>query len=560
MNVPYRLYLFILILLLSSSCLTDYCKQGETLMAGQKYDEAITCFDKVLSSEENNIKALNGKGQCLVNLEKYDQAIDCFNKALSLDPNNADIWLNKGGALYEKYYYELNKSDKNEFITFDPLTGTGILNDHREMGTKEKEIKACLDKVLEIEANPDDMDGLYRKGLAFYYRGDYDEALQCFDEIILYVEIDSQAIKIIETKMSDENTKKLKTLMNKKFSRKDFFENLKKLALSEQDIYVVFPFIVKVKSEKKYEKAIYFSGCSLFYMKEYDSAMEDLNLVLDINPGNIDVFIMKSQVLSGNGENDKAVECLDEALKVKPRSYALLINKAFILYNMKKYEEAIKSIDKALELKTDVYALTLKGNCLCKSDKYEEAITFYDKALNINSGYIDAFAGKSYALYLSGKYDEALKWLNKVLEIDPKNVSALGEKGRILLKKKDYKGSLDCYDRVLAIDSNYSDVYLYKAKALTGMGHYRKALKCYDTALKIDPSYKEAKKEREKFIKDYYIIQNILEANEMVKKGYAGLRGYVYTSDKTEEAMKCFDRALDLDPENTDAWVGKAET
>jgi tetratricopeptide (TPR) repeat protein len=36
----------------------------------------------------------------------YDQAIECFNKVLSIDPGDAFAWLSKGSALYSLKHYE----------------------------------------------------------------------------------------------------------------------------------------------------------------------------------------------------------------------------------------------------------------------------------------------------------------------------------------------------------------------------------------------------------------------------------------------------------------------
>ncbi len=201
-----------------------------------------------------------------------------------------------------------------------------------------------------------------------------------------------------------------------------------------------------------------------------------------------------------------------------------------------------------------------QGESLMAGQKYDEALICFDKVLSSEPDNIKALNGKGQCLVNLEKYDQAIECFNKALEIDPENVSALAGKGPIFLERKDYKGALSCYDRLIAIKRDSSEFYFYKAKALTGSGNYRETLKCYDKALELDPSYEEASRDREKFIKDYHISRNILESIAMVKKGYARLRSYVYSSDKREEAMKCFDCALELDPENTDAWVGKADT
>jgi tetratricopeptide (TPR) repeat protein len=60
--------------------------RGLTLVKKKLYDDAIICFDKAISLEENYAKAWYNKGRCLEIQEKPENAQECLTKARKLDP------------------------------------------------------------------------------------------------------------------------------------------------------------------------------------------------------------------------------------------------------------------------------------------------------------------------------------------------------------------------------------------------------------------------------------------------------------------------------------------
>ena len=65
-------------------------EKGTRLLEDTKYDEALECFDRVISLDPKNTHAWNQKGVALRSLGRYDEAIECFNKALEIVPKDLD--------------------------------------------------------------------------------------------------------------------------------------------------------------------------------------------------------------------------------------------------------------------------------------------------------------------------------------------------------------------------------------------------------------------------------------------------------------------------------------
>ena len=64
------------------------------------FSKAIAYFNQVLESEENTI-ILQDKGYCLNEMKRYDEAIICFDRVISIENNKnsenyVNAWYNKG--------------------------------------------------------------------------------------------------------------------------------------------------------------------------------------------------------------------------------------------------------------------------------------------------------------------------------------------------------------------------------------------------------------------------------------------------------------------------------
>lgn len=72
-----------------------------SLVRWKKNEEAIGPYDKALSTNPNDVTALNNKGVELANQRKYEKAMQCFDRVLELDPEDPAVLHNKN--FVEKY-------------------------------------------------------------------------------------------------------------------------------------------------------------------------------------------------------------------------------------------------------------------------------------------------------------------------------------------------------------------------------------------------------------------------------------------------------------------------
>ena len=200
-----------------------------------------------------------------------------------------------------------------------------------------------------------------------------------------------------------------------------------------------------------------------------------------------------------------------------------------------------------------------KGLSLDMLGKPEEAIECYDKAIEMDPADPGAWYNKGNALDDLGKYEEAIKCFDKAIEIDPKNILSWFRKGvafhsiateKMLgepeiskeeledLLKRQSENAVKCFDEAIKL-TNMSDtrasvisyvqetqpflvkikLYLHKGITLVILHKPEEAIKCFDKVIELDPD----------------------DANVWYLKSVA-----LQELEKHEEANKCFEHALDL--------------
>ena len=301
-----------------------------------------------------------------------------------------------------------------------------------------------------------------------------------------------------------------------------------------------------------------------------------------------------------SGKFEKALMCFDKALKINSRYEDAWRCKGITLDKMGKYYEAIICFAKIVEIKFGYVpmlrldsqrkneALTcynysvekksnnewnLKAIDFDKCGKYKEAIDSYDKALELNSNDVLALNNKGVDQHILGKFREAFTCFDKVVQLDPNSALGYNNKGVVLFSllsrlrllkslstdetsqlksiiSHGYELSIEFFNKAIEKDSNVERPWFNKGLSLETLERYeagieeltvemwalvkpfryKEAIKCFNKAIELDPLHVEAFN------------------NKAIVLGRIG---------EYEEAIIWYDEALHIDPNNPDIWSDK---
>ena len=136
-----------------------------------------------------------------------------------------------------------------------------------------------------------------------------------------------------------------------------------------------------------------------------------------------------------------------------------------------------------------------------------------------------------YSLFRLNRIKESLNACDRVLAIDPRNVDALILRGNVLYRDGRYEEGIQSHNQALKFDPDNIDLLFFKANSLLELERIIEADSTLGQILAIDPAYGRAWR----------------------------LKGYIlaYKNRRFEDALIAYDRALEIDPGDSNAWGSK---
>lgn len=159
---------------------------------------------------------------------------------------------------------------------------------------------------------------------------------------------------------------------------------------------------------------------NLFYLNEYQDAVEFANKAAFNSPACSEIWYFKANCFYKLKNYSKAISCVEKAMETREDIHYFYTFRGMSEFNLKKYKEALEDFKKALSLFTQqAKAWCLRGYCELYSNKIDSALKCFNKALTISPNYIDAIFGKAFILKRKNKFEEALVYFSKIQEFKP---------------------------------------------------------------------------------------------------------------------------------------------
>ncbi len=493
---------------------------ANALFDNRKYNAAIAEWDKVLTLDQDDLKAIQGieKSNKMLDIEKlltkakmffsqkqYQHAIEEWEKVLQLDSTN--LIANQG----IEEVREVKKKIDTLNVNAEKLTKEGkykeALDQWRLVIKLDPESQDALQNIPEAEKKLNIIDSSLAKASNYYNQNDYQHAKKFWEDVL---KLDAKNIQAHE---GIEKANKQLQLM-------------------------------------KQIEALHANANALFDNRKYNAAIAEWNKVLTLNPKDI-----------------KATEAITNSNKILKTE--LLHNNAMSFLNQKKYKLAINEWEKALQF--DPVNLKAK-QCIETVRSIQKKFNTLRKSANkamYQGNYKEAITKWQSILALLPKDEKALLGLeeaNKQLDIVNFNILALD-----YLKIGAYKDAIQEWEKILKFEPEHVQAQegIQKAKAaeekqkkinllhseglaLFNKENYSEAISMWQRVLVLDPDNLKAKQN----------IQNANEANALlvkkeqtIKSLHANAKNSLKAKD-FEVAIFNWNKLLDLDPENQNAKQG----
>ncbi len=233
-------------------------------------------------------------------------------------------------------------------------------------------------------------------------------------------------------------------------------------------------------------------GADYARLGELSLAIQDLQKVLEFDPGNVQARYLLALIYSTQKDYDRAAQeyenILTSFVEAEPENVEIYGYLAHLYYSQKQYDKAIQQFEAVLSLDPqNTEVIFLLGALYLELGDEDNAVDFFKRTLKLepqhdaglNSlGYIYADRGEN--------LDQAQKFIERALEIDPNNGAYLDSLGWLYFKKGEkeiaitylFKAASELDDPV--IYEHLGDVYF-------DMGNFDDAKSYWNKSLKLKP-------------------------------------------------------------------------
>ena len=310
-------------------------------------------------------------------------------------------------------------------------------------------------------------------------------------------------------------------------------------------------------------------------IEDYDTVIKLTNIVIEMNPNDIEAYIHRGIAYHHKGEYNSAVANFTKAIELDPSIPQLYLARCVAYHQKGEYGYAIENVTKALELNPDnaeayqhrALAYQRKGDYDRSKGDYDHAIADFTKAIELESNNTKVYCGRGHVYQSKGDYDHAIADFTKAIELNPNDARAYSGRGFAYQSKGEHNRAIE--DATKAVELNPQDANIYNHRGIIYYykGDYDDAIEDYAKAVSLNPNYARAYNNRgaaycDKGEVDLAIMDfnKAIQLNPNYAEAYYN-RGVAYrVKSLMNRAIEDYNRAIQLNPNYADVYKKHWET
>ena len=205
------------------------------------------------------------------------------------------------------------------------------------------------------------------------------------------------------------------------------------------------------------------------------------------HPNNINILLLKSEILILEDKLESAKEILLFIHKIEPNNQDAYIQKATILSKLKKHQKSIEILSECLkhsQYKFEVWHLIAME--FLTIGNFKKAMIYFELCMKNEPNDHQVLYNLIYCIDNLSCHKEGVKILNDVLEKDPYNELVWLEVGKLYLHVKNKIKALIAFDYAILCDDKFSAAYVEKAKLLQKNKNFLDAIENYQFSLTLE--------------------------------------------------------------------------
>ncbi|MFH0966354.1 MAG: tetratricopeptide repeat protein, partial [Methanobacteriota archaeon] len=474
--------------------------KGLVLSVRERFVEASSCFEEARNRSPGDTDVLLHLGRSLGSCNRTEEALEVFNQVLAVTPDNLEAGEGKARALYQLQQWDELCIICAHFRDLDPVNPVWYLLEVRTRGwhTGERDMALIVLKQAR-DLIPHD-----------------EHLLSCEADLLVEMNMTEEAIGLLTSGYEQDPSSipylyRLSTLLAE---------------LGEYSVAVeYFDKIYQLKPEDG--QILFLAGEAYEHLGDYETALERYSSAITERPTDPEIWLARARVQLDLGEAQSAVISARQATSLsddwfeawvllgraekeagflhesrKSLTYASVINPddpdgwrhlGDVLFDLKEYPASSMAYSRILlQNPSDKQARNGKIRVLCSMGEWDSALAEYTAALTIRGENFWDLFGKGMVLINIDRVEEAQINLERSFQYAENDPVALFNLGNAWGELNDFSRAEELYVLSLELDSEDIRVWCVRGHTLIDSGNYGEAAVCFDRALEIDPENDEA--------------------------------------------------------------------
>ena len=230
-------------------------------------------------------------------------------------------------------------------------------------------------------------------------------------------------------------------------------------------------------------------GASLLGAGKVDAAISVFKKAIIIDPKLAAAHFDLALAYQQKGDAAKIISYLKRAIKLKPNDYEALNLLGHYYNTQKKLDLALSAFEKAIKLNPMLAEGYYNlGVVLMQKGRNDEALANYKKSMKIFPDNSIVLNNIGVTLENMGRPLAALKYFQKSLKLNPKNANALCNTGAYWVGINPRKAA-EFFKKALETDPNMDNAAFNLAVCLRIVGQTEDAIKLFERALELNPNF-----------------------------------------------------------------------
>jgi tetratricopeptide (TPR) repeat protein len=266
------------------------------------------------------------------------------------------------------------------------------------------------------------------------------------------------------------------------------------------------------------------------------------------------------------GRTDLAIRCFRRSVAMIDALPVQQLNLADALADAGRFDEALAHYRRAIKLDpAHVAACVQAGRMAQRLARRDDAIAHFQQALAIQPNDEAALIELGHGLSSSGRIDEAIAHGERSVELRPDSAALLIALGKTYCEDQRYADAESCFRRAIARAPAVAAGHFLLAQAVEALGRREEAAASYERAIQLDGLQIDAmirlaalRRESRQLARAENLLCRALMVRPADPQVLNSLGVVLLGTGAPDEALDCFDDAIQFAPEYVEAHVNRA--